>query len=67
MLLDHRDGLPVLADFGTAKRMRPAGPSTSGSGGALGGTTRTWIGTPGYMAPELCRAESTSEGYTVAV
>ena len=49
------DGHAVLADFGTAKRMTGASTSLS-----LGPSTRTQIGTPEYMAPEVLQGAAYS-------
>ena len=51
VLIDHRDGLPVLADMGAAKVLSAADKAV-GSGATSDPTTHTHIGTPFYMAPE---------------
>ena len=63
VLLDHRDGLPVLADFGAAKDLaahRPVGPDSRAFP-----QTHTHIGTPLYMAPELWQVSKSGYGFGV--
>ena len=63
IVIDHRDGLPALADFGTAKRMLPG--LTKPGGELPAAATHTHVGTTFYMAPEQWSVSAQGYGFSV--